>query len=250
MKIVLLPALLFLSSCTIMRSRNSVSIPEKEIVLTFDDGPNEHAGTTSELLDVLRKHNVRAHFSLIGQNAILYPELTRRILNEGHNIVIHGYTDQLILFKNEEEITSEIVQFENALSSITGSPSDQKLTYFRPAYGFYNKNTPSILDAQDLTILPVTSFQFDAEYGPGKKEKMIQRILRDVRKDKGGIIVLHDGKDNQEILMKKVSRGVQKYDRSWVPEAVDSLITILSSEGYRFRLMSCDDDINVAIVEQ
>jgi hypothetical protein len=52
------------------------------IALTFDDGPD--CQYTSKVLDYLKKHNIRATFFILGEKAILYPELIVRMHQEGH----------------------------------------------------------------------------------------------------------------------------------------------------------------------
>ena len=60
------------------------------IALTIDDGPADPY--TAQILDELKKLNVKATFFLIGQNAERYPDLVRRIWDEGHEIGNHSYT--------------------------------------------------------------------------------------------------------------------------------------------------------------
>src|SRR5207302_8590550 len=62
----------------------------KMLALTIDDGPADPY--TAQMLDELKELNVKATFFLIGQNAERYPNLVRRIWNEGHEIGNHTYT--------------------------------------------------------------------------------------------------------------------------------------------------------------
>ena len=58
------------------------------VSLTFDDGP--HPIHTPILLDILKKYNAKASFCLLGKNIMLYPELAKRIYDEGHELLNHG----------------------------------------------------------------------------------------------------------------------------------------------------------------
>jgi hypothetical protein len=60
------------------------------VALTFDDGPNPN--TTPQILDILKKNNVKATFFVIGKNAERYPEIIKRIMDEGHLIGNHSYS--------------------------------------------------------------------------------------------------------------------------------------------------------------
>ena len=62
----------------------------RELYLTFDDGPDPQH--TPPLLDLLRQHQVRATFFLIGSKAERQPQLVRRLLDEGHRLGNHSYT--------------------------------------------------------------------------------------------------------------------------------------------------------------
>lgn len=60
------------------------------VALTFDDGPNPEY--TPLVLDVLKEYNARATFFLVGENIKKYPELTRRIISEGHRVGNHSFS--------------------------------------------------------------------------------------------------------------------------------------------------------------
>jgi peptidoglycan/xylan/chitin deacetylase (PgdA/CDA1 family) len=62
----------------------TLPLEPKEIVLTFDDGPEP--GTTARVLDALKRECVQATFFLLGRKALAYPDLARRELNEGHTV--------------------------------------------------------------------------------------------------------------------------------------------------------------------
>ena len=61
----------------------------KEIVLTFDDGPDPRY--TPKVLDVLKKYGISAHFFVVAERAKENPDLIRRMLEEGHEVGLHAY---------------------------------------------------------------------------------------------------------------------------------------------------------------
>ena len=67
---------------------HSLPLEDKEVVLTFDDGPLPPY--TNRVLDVLAEHCVKANYFLVGRMARGYPDLARRILAEGHTIGTHS----------------------------------------------------------------------------------------------------------------------------------------------------------------
>ena len=90
-------------------SSSMVTEPPK-IALTFDDGPSNVC--TERLLDGLKERGVKATFFLIGQNAEKYPDIVRRIDEEGHLLGNHTYHHVEITKVSDEEAIYEIEQTE------------------------------------------------------------------------------------------------------------------------------------------
>jgi peptidoglycan/xylan/chitin deacetylase (PgdA/CDA1 family) len=68
----------------------SLELGAKEVVLTFDDGPNPR--TTRKVLDALDQHCVKATFFEVGKWVAAYPELTREVADRGHTLGSHSYS--------------------------------------------------------------------------------------------------------------------------------------------------------------
>ena len=97
MKTALIFSLLFSSANSFADfSSDAIKIPrtQNEIVLTFDDGPTP--GVTNRILNTLKKNNIRGTFFVRADNAIKYPELMNRIVNEGHVVANHSYSHQVL----------------------------------------------------------------------------------------------------------------------------------------------------------
>ena len=62
---------------------------DRSVYLTFDDGPIPEA--TPFILDLLREHNIKATFFMVGDNVRKYPELYQRIVSEGHQVGNHTH---------------------------------------------------------------------------------------------------------------------------------------------------------------
>lgn len=63
---------------------------DRQVMLTFDDGPDPYY--TPKILDILKENKVKGVFFIIGEHMMRYPEITRRIVNEGHEIGLHSMT--------------------------------------------------------------------------------------------------------------------------------------------------------------
>lgn len=62
---------------------------EKAIYLTFDDGPIPES--TPFILDTLADNGIKATFFMVGDNVRKYPDLFRRIVDEGHQVGNHTF---------------------------------------------------------------------------------------------------------------------------------------------------------------
>lgn len=182
------------------------------IFLTFDDGPDPQ--WTPKALDILKKHNVKATFFLLGERAKRYPEIVKRIHGEGHEIGSHTYSHCDGYNVDKKKILKELKDTDDIIKSITGSSPK----YFRPPFGFFNYRY--FVVAEELGHKTVL-WTFDAgDWGNISAKEMEKKILD---KTKGGsIILLHDGGENQEELIK----------------ALSNLIDGLRRKGYEFKTLS------------
>lgn len=83
---------------------------ERKIALTFDDGPNPYA--TPQVIDILRRYNVRASFFLIGKWVEKYPEFVKSLLANGHLVGNHTYSHQ----------QGDFYEAEHVIAPLTGMP--------------------------------------------------------------------------------------------------------------------------------
>lgn len=144
--------------------------------LTFDDGPTPEV--TPWVLDVLKKHNIKATFFCVGANVEKYPELYTRVLNEGHSVGNHTYSHKSAW---EHGFTAWFKDFEKAEKLI-----DSKL--IRPPYG---KITPwhvarLIKKGYRVIMWTFITYDFDLTSNPMMAIHKMKRLR------KGSIIVMHD----------------------------------------------------------
>jgi peptidoglycan/xylan/chitin deacetylase (PgdA/CDA1 family) len=109
----------------------------KLIALTFDDGP--YPVFTPLLLDVLHELHVPATFFLIGRDAEQWPELTRRIEADGHEIADHTYSHPNLDEETPEQVRDELEKGRDVLWPLVHDPSVR--TLMRPPHGRYNEDT-------------------------------------------------------------------------------------------------------------
>ncbi len=167
---------------------------EHQVAITFDDGPDPE--WTPRILEILKAANVKAAFFLVGVNAEHYPNLVRRIVNEGHEIGNHTYYHPNLADCWPEHVRLELNATQLLLESITGRAT----TLFRPPYAA--DTSPSRLSelmplqiAQDMNYLAVLE-NIDPQDWAKPGADIIVRRIKQQRRD-GSIILLHDGGGNR-----------------------------------------------------
>jgi len=86
---------------------------EHAVYLTFDDGPIPES--TPFILDTLREFGVKATFFMVGENVERYPDLYRRIVEEGHQVGNHTYNHMgslrhyIVTYYNNVEKANELI---------------------------------------------------------------------------------------------------------------------------------------------
>jgi peptidoglycan-N-acetylglucosamine deacetylase len=170
----------------------TLPLADKEVVLTFDDGP--WPGTTSAVLDALKRECVHATFFLVGRNAAAHPELARRELAEGHTVAHHSFRHPRLDRMKPEAAEAEIDRCFAAVDmALYGHATTRPQTPFFRFPGF--ASTPYLLDRLAARRIVV----FGADLWAGDWRPMSPNhelhLLRDrLRAAHGGIILFHDTK--------------------------------------------------------
>jgi peptidoglycan/xylan/chitin deacetylase (PgdA/CDA1 family) len=152
------------------------------VALTFDDGPDPVA--TRNLLEVLRHHQIKAAFFPIGTKTRDYPEMIKRVDQEGHILGNHTFrhawwTNFLI----SGGLDREMRMAQEAIEATVGKVP----AYFRPPMGLTNPHLRRALKKHGLSVVGWDVRPFDTT---ASTEKVIERVLKKMRN--GSIIALHD----------------------------------------------------------
>lgn len=123
----------------------TLRIPDRKIVLTFDDGPDPV--WTPRVLDELRKNHAHGVFFVTGTMASRHPELVRRMVDEGHEIGLHTFNHPDLSFQSTSRIDWELSQNQLVLAGAAGI----RTSLFRPPYSSFS-------DAMDDKSWPVTRY--------------------------------------------------------------------------------------------
>ncbi|HEY9332265.1 MAG TPA: glycosyltransferase [Streptomyces sp.] len=193
----------------------TLRIPDRRIVLTFDDGPDPV--WTPRVLDELKKHHAHGVFFVTGTMASRYPDLVERMVEEGHEVGLHTFNHPDLSYQSTGRIDWELSQNQLALAGAAGI----RTSLFRPPYS-------SFADAMDDKSWPVTQYVGSRGYltvvnntdSEDWKRPGVRAIIDRAtpKGGKGAIILMHD------------SGG----DRSQTVTALGEFLPKMQARGYEF----------------
>lgn len=181
---------------------------KKEVLLTFDDGPNEKI--TPILLDTLKQLNIKALFFVVGEKAERHPEIIKRIVAEGHIIGNHSYQhNPKYLFFSKQRILEDLQKTDEFLVR-----NGIKVKYFRPPLGVTNDSLAWAVKRMNYITIGWNIRSFDTRQET--REKVLKRILKQLRG--GNIILLHDRVEHVEWLVEKIAEEVDRRGMSFAKD--------------------------------
>ncbi len=184
---------------------------EKVMYITFDAGYEN--GYTEKILDVLKKHQVKAAFFLVGNYIETSPELVKRMVEEGHLVGNHTYTHpDMSSISTIGSFEKELKQLEEKYREVTGKEMKK---YYRPPQGKYSEsNLKMASDMGYKTVFWSLAYVDWYESDQPTKEEAFEKLIP--RAHPGAIVLLHStSRTNSEIL--------------------DELLTRWEDMGYEFR---------------
>ena len=172
-----------------MQYPDSLPLNDKEVVLTFDDGPLPPY--SNQILDILAAQCVKATYFLVGEMARAYPAVVRRIYEEGHTIGTHSEDHptrfgQLPIEKMRQEI-------DWGISDVSAALGDPKYLapFFRIPGLARSDVVESELAARGLIVFSSDTVADDWHHRIGAKQ-IIAAGTRRLEASGKGILLLHD----------------------------------------------------------
>ncbi len=161
------------------------------IALTFDDGPDTIL--TPRILDTLAREHVRATFFVIGTSVLAHPEITRRIVRDGHALGNHSYDHARLTRLSHEQILWELRAADQSLYLYSGC----RPRWFRPPYGRLSPLAQRQVRQLGYTVV---GWSVDSRDWEGISAAQITRnVLRSLAP--GAVILLHSGGSNPSTRM-------------------------------------------------
>lgn len=187
---------------------------DTQFALTFDDGPDPHY--TPRLLDLLRQHQAKATFFVVGEHAASHPELIQRIHDEGHLIGIHNYIHKTNWLMRPRTVRDQIQRTGQIIHEVTGV----KTCYYRPPWGIMNLF--DFFSKKERKIVLWSSMFEDWRSRVGA-QRLTERMLKELRG--GEVMLLHD-------------RGTTLGADAHAPEQMLQALEVVLQEAERLGLQS------------
>ena len=133
----------------------------KAVVLSFDDGPGLVSALDS-ILQTLRENEIKAEFYVLGEEVRQYPEATRKIVEQGHDIQNHSWSHPNLATATEQEVRRELERTQDIIEEITGV----RPTKIRPPYGaggFRRSLDQELIEVAQELSLTIVTWDIDTE---------------------------------------------------------------------------------------
>lgn len=163
-------------------------LTEKEVVLTFDDGP--WPVNTPAVLKALADECTKGLFFSIGKHATWHPEILRQVLAQGHTVGAHTWSHANLNSKKmtEQQAKDEV---EKGFSAVKFALGANPAPFFRFPQLQHNPAIVTYLGSRNVAMFStdLDSFDFRKNATP---EKIVETVMTRLDKLGKGIILMHD----------------------------------------------------------
>jgi len=183
----------------------TLPLAAKEVVLTFDDGP--WPGTTSHVLDVLKRECVRATFFLLGRNVAAHSALVRREIAEGHTVATHTYAHPLLSHMPVGRAEAEIDRGIAAANTALGNAGPVAPFFRFPGFA----SNAALLDRLEKRGVVVFGADLWAsDWNPMSPGQELALVLQRLHASNGGIVLFHDTQAKTAAMLPEFLRELKR----------------------------------------
>lgn len=171
-----------------LQYRESLPLNDREVVITFDDGPLPPY--TTRILDILASECVKATFFMVGRMASAYPQLVRRVYNEGHTVANHSQNHPLTFHKmGIDQAAREIEEGFASIKAALGEPG-AVAPFFRIPGLLRQDSVEQYLASQGVMTWSVDAMADDWRHI--SSQEIVRRAVNQLEAKGRGILLLHD----------------------------------------------------------
>lgn len=202
----------------------------RKVYLTFDDGPSIY---TKDILDVLKRYNVKATFFVTGMNLPQYSEYLQEILDDGHSLGIHTYSHVYSdVYESLKSFQDDFNQMRDYIYQNTGE--DIKLYRFPGGSGNNivsaqtREQIMDWLEEEGIVYFDWNVSSGDAENRILSSEKIAENCIEGVKDCNTAIVLLHDagGKKSTVEALPLIIEGINQLDDTILLPMDEETVTI------------------------
>ena len=197
---------------------------DKIMYLTFDDGPDPKS--TGRILDILKEREIKATFFVIGESVRRYPEIARRIVEEGHTIGIHcNHHDYRTLYKSVDSYLQDFEAAYEAVKEVTGVEA----WLFRFPGGSINAYNRSVNRqiAEEMEKRGFVYYDWNAGLEDAVKdpvrEELVANALETPLGRKRVVLLAHDTVDMTADCLEEILDGLSEYRMEVLTREVEAV---------------------------
>lgn len=211
-----------LTNQEIERIKSIYKTDEKQVFLTFDDGPSKKV--TIPILDLLKQENIKANFFVLGSRVELYPDIVKRAYEEGHYIANHGYSHKYSqIYSSPIAVLEEYNKTNQVVRNAIGNQLYNTNIFRFPGGavgGVYNdlkSEAKQLLEENGIVSIDWNALNGDAE-GLKNEEALLNRLKETTQNKNSIVILMHDAADKEKTY-----------------NVLQQVIQYLRQEGYEFK---------------
>lgn len=196
----------------------------RTMYLTFDDGPSPE--NTNTILDTLKQKDIKATFFLIGENVEKYPEVAKRIVEEGHTIGIHCYShDYNIIYADAESYINDFEKAQDIVYQTTGVEAK----IFRFPGGSINAYNEKVYEEiiEEMGERGYTYYDWNASLEDAVLKSEPEQLIHNAKESTLGrkriIMLAHDTIDNTALCLGELIDELPEYKMEGLDETVEPI---------------------------
>ncbi|MHB0772294.1 polysaccharide deacetylase family protein [Bradyrhizobium sp. 5.13L] len=172
-------------------------LTEKEVVLTFDDGP--WPVNTPAVLKALADECTKGLFFSVGKHATYHPEILKQVLAQGHTVGTHTWSHVNLNSKKltEQQVMDEV---EKGFSAVRFALGTNPAPFFRFPQLQHNPAIVSYFGTRNVAMFSTEIDSFDFRKG-ATPEKIVETVMTRLDKLGKGIILMHDFQKNTGLAL-------------------------------------------------
>lgn len=201
------------------------SMKPKSIALTFDDGPTNDY--TVKILDILKKHNIKATFFVVGKRVKENCPVLQRIYQEGHEIGNHSYTHPYLTKISVAEQKQEITNTQTIINQCVPYYQPQ---WFRAPYA--DQNTALLNTVHSLGL---NTAQWTIDTNDWRKSSTTNTIIQQaISVNNSAVILMHDGAN----VNPNFPHPEESLTRDNTVKSIEEIVVNLKKRGFNFVTLS------------